>query len=274
MRLFRARSATPMPADPAPPVLFIHVMKTGGTTVMRNLRETFGLDEIYPYRVLDIRYDEGEVDIRHHLSVPYLVDLPPERRETIKVYIGHFPFVVRDLLGIELRTATILRDPVERTLSLLRQFKRKQPWEEDIRDRRPLAARTLEEMYDHPLAFGPLIHNHQTKIFSMTADDDPQTYMDVIDIDQDRLAIAKANLDQIDVLGIIERYDEFLDEVEARFGWQIVRGARKNVTPDSELAPVDPALRRRIEEDNAIDIELYEHAKELVELRQGRRTIA
>jgi hypothetical protein len=266
MRLFRARS-TPAP-PPAPPVLFIHVMKTGGTTVMRNLRETYELDEIYPYRKLDIRYDEGEVDIRHHLSVPYLVALPPERRRSIKVYIGHFPFVVRDLMGIEVQTATILRDPVERTLSLLRQFRRKQPWEEDVRDRRPLAARTLEEMYDHPLAFGPLIHNHQTKIFSMTAADHPQTYMDVIDIDQDRLELAKANLEQIDVLGIIEQYDQFLDEVEERFGWQIVRGVRKNVTPDSELAPVDPDLRRRIEIDNAIDIELYEHAKSLVASRR------
>jgi hypothetical protein len=272
MRLFRARAARVPP--PAPPVLFIHVMKTGGTTIMRNLRETFGLDEIYPYRLLDIRYDEGEVDIRHHLSVPYLLALPPERRRTIKVYIGHFPYVVRDLLGIELQTATVLRDPVERTISLLRQFKRKQPWEEDVQDRRPLAARTLEEMYDHPLAFGPLIHNHQTKIFSMTEADHPQTYMDVIDVDEARLVRAKANLAQIDVLGIIEQYDQFLDEVEERFGWQIVRGARKNVTPDTDLAPVAPALRRRIEADNAIDIELYEHAKELVALRQGRRTIA
>lgn len=33
------------------------------------------------------------------------------------------------------------------------------------------------------------------------------------------------------------------------------------------------SLRRRIIEDNAIDLELYEYAKQLVELRQGRRAV-
>ena len=64
----------------APPVLFVHIMKTGGTTIARSLRETFGLDEIFPYRALDIRYDDGRLDIQHHLSVPYLLSLPEEAR--------------------------------------------------------------------------------------------------------------------------------------------------------------------------------------------------
>lgn len=269
MRWFRAGSARRAEAAPPPPVLFIHVMKTGGTTITRNLRETYELDQIYPYSALDLRYADGELDINHHLSLPYLLSLPPERRRTIRVYIGHFPYVVRELLGFDVRAATILRDPVERTISFLRQIKRKQPWEEEAEGRRPLAARTIEEIYENPFVFDPLIHNHQTKIFSMTPADDPQTYMDVIDVDHTRLELAKANLAEVDVLGVIERFDDFLDEVEASFGWTIVRGARKNATPETDLAPIAPSLRRRIAEDNAIDMELYEHARELVELRRG-----
>jgi len=261
-------------AEPAStPVLFIHVMKTGGTSVMRSLRETFALDEIYPYRALDIRYDEERLDIQHHLSVPYLLALPEERRERIRVYTGHYPYVVRELLGIELQAITILRDPMERTLSLLRQFRRKSPWMGEPGLGSPLVASTLEEVYDEPMVFGPLIHNHQTKIFSMTPADEPQTYMDMLDVDRARLERAKVNLAEVEVVGLIERYDDFLDEVGERYGWTIVRGARKNVTPESELLPVDPALRRRITEDNAFDVELYEYAKELVELRLGRRTV-
>jgi hypothetical protein len=255
-----------------PPVLFIHVMKTGGTTVMRNLRETYGLDEIYPYRDLDLQYDAGRLDVTRHQSVPYLLALPEARRRDIRVFTGHFPYVVREMLGMELEAATILRDPVDRTISLLRQFARKQPWD-DPAERRPLAERTLEEVYEQPLVFEPLIRDHQTKIFSMTRADEPQTYMDVIEVDRSRLELAKANLAEIEVLGITERYDDFLAEVQARFGWQIVRGARKNATPKDDLRPVDPALRRRIAEDNALDIELYEHAKELVELRHHRRAL-
>ena len=51
--------ATPNDALPEPPVFFVHVMKTGGTTLFRHLRENYPLDELYPYSKLDIRY-EGE----------------------------------------------------------------------------------------------------------------------------------------------------------------------------------------------------------------------
>lgn len=258
------------PANPK--VLFVHVMKTGGTTLMRNLRETYPLESIYPYSALDLRYgDDGALDIQHHLSVPYLLSLPPERRRTIEVYIGHFPYVVRELLGFDLWAATLLRDPVERTISLLRQFRRTQPWEAENAER-PVAELSLEEAYEHPLVFGPLILNHQTKVFSMTPQDNPQTYMDLIDVDSDRLELAKANLAEVEVLGVMDRFDEFLTEIEERFQWKIVRGARKNVAPDTDLRPVDAGLRRRIAQDNAIDIELYEHARELVEQRLGRGT--
>jgi hypothetical protein len=252
----------------SPPILFVHVMKTAGTTLMRNLRETYEIEEIYPYRPLDIRYDEGRVEIERHLSVPYLLALPEERHDRIKVYTGHFPYLVRELLPRPVVAVTVLRHPVDRTISLLRQFRRKASWLGEVAPRSPVTGLTLEEVYEHPLVYAPLVHNHMTKIFSMSIEDDPQTYMDVIDVDAARLARAKENLSDVEVVGLIECYDEFLDEVEARFGWKIVRGARKNATPESDIQPVDAGLRRRIAEDNALDVELYEHACELVELRR------
>ncbi len=257
-----------MTADTSP-VLFIHLMKTGGTTLMRNLRETFALEEIYPYRDLDLRYEDGQLDIQHHFSVPYLLTISKERWAQIRVLTGHFPYVVQEILGRDFLTVTILREPVERTISLLRQFKRNQPWE-DPAGLQPRAARTLEAVYDEPLVFGPLIQNHQTKIFSMTTADNPHTYTDVIEVTQSRLELAKTNLAQIDVVGVLENFQEFLRETQERFGWRIVQGARKNATPESDMEPIDPDLRRRIAADNAIDIEFYAYAKELVDSRAGR----
>lgn len=269
MKWFRGVSgASPSPRDPPPPVFFVHVMKSGGTTVTRHLRETYALDEIYPSAALDLRYTDGDLDLQHHLSVAYLQNLSPERRARIRVYIGHFPFVAATLLGPDVRTATVLRDPVERTISLLRQLKRTQSWEEEPDERRPLARRPLEEIYEHPLVFGPLIHDHQTKIFSMTLADEPRSYTDVMHVDASRLALAKATLESVSVLGTMEHFDDFLDDAAGTFGWQIVRGARKNVTPEQDHAPVDPTFRARIARDNAIDIELYEHARSLVAARQ------
>ena len=92
-------------------------------------------------------------------------------------------------------------------------------------------------------------------------------------VDAARLAVAKENLAEVDIVGLTESYDDFLDEVEARFGWTVARDTRTNVTPASARRPVSQALRRRIAEDNATDVELYEHAKELVALRRARRVV-
>jgi Sulfotransferase family len=250
------------------PVFFVHVMKTGGTTLFRNLRGNFELDELYPYRHLDIQFDGPRVDVQHHLSVPYLLGLAPERHSRIRVYTGHFPFVATELLGGPFTTVTLLRDPIERTISLLRQFRRKAPWLDPSHP--VMASHTLEEVYEQPIVFEPLIHNHQTKIFSMDASDEPQSYMDVIAVDAARLDVAKRNLASIDVLGLTERYDDFLRDIEARFGWVIEPDARANATPASEIEPVSEALRRRIAEDNPFDVELYEYARGLVDLRRAR----
>lgn len=247
------------------PIFFVHVMKTGGTTVFRYLRENFELDELYPYRPLDIRFDGDEVDLTHHLRVPYLVGLPAERRRRIRVYTGHFPFVATELLGGDFVTVTLLRDPVERTISLLRQLTRGTPWL-DPSDRPPIPL-PLEEVYEHPAVFEPLIHDHQTKVFSMEASDQPDTYRDVIVVDADRLAVARRNLEAVDVLGLTERYDDFLDRLAARTAWHMPRGLQKNAAPVDDAAPVSESFRRRIASDNAIDVELYEHAKALLERR-------
>lgn len=257
------------PEPQARPIFFIHVMKTGGTTVFRNLRANYELDQLYPYRHLDIQFEGEKVDVQHHLSVPYLVGLAPERHERIRVYTGHFPLVAAELLGRPLTTITLLRDPVERTISLLRQFMRKAPWL-DPTPGLTLESSSLEEIYEQPIVFEPLIHNHQTKIFSMQVSDSPKSYMDVVDVDRSRLALAKENLAAIDVVGLTECYGEFLDELRTRFGWEVERDARANATPAGEMQPVSEALRRRIANDNAIDLELYEFAQELQRKRQGR----
>ena len=251
-------------------MFFVHVMKTGGTTLFRHLRENYALDELYPYRKMDIQWDGLKLDIRHHLSVSYLLGLPAERRAHIRVYTGHFPYVASEMLGGDFVTVTILRDPVERTLSLLRQFRRGAPWL-DPSKRPPMESRTLEEVYEHPLVFAPLIQNHQTKIFSMQRSDDPESYMDVVDVDASRLALAKENLRKVDVIGITERWDWFLDDLVEWFGWRVDRDARANAAPTEAIQPVSESLRRRIADDNAIDVAFYEYAAELVDLRRRGR---
>jgi hypothetical protein len=249
-------------------------MKTAGRTLVRHFRGNFELDELYPYGKLDIRYNGDTVDIRHHLEVGCLLRLPEERVRRIRVYSGHYPYVASELLAGEFIRLTVLRDPVERTISLLRQVRRKDSWADpNLRLAAHMEGIPLEQVYEHPSVYEPLVLNHQTKIFSMTSDDRLDTYMDVIDVDDKRLAIAKENLAKVDFIGLTEQYDEFLDELADDTGWAILPHLRKNETPPDHVTPVNEALRRRIAADNAIDIEFYEYAKELVESRRRRRLI-
>ena len=250
-------------------VFFIHVMKTGGTSLLASFRRNFRADEIYPNPQLDMPADATRRVAFRHATIQHLRTLSDERVRRLRIVSGHFPYVAVEVLGGGFETMTILRHPVERTISLLRQMQRPGSWLEGPQEA-PVTASSLEEVYEQSNVYEPLVHDHQTKIFSMTLDDQPRGYLQVIDVDRPRLELAKENLAAVDVVGLTERYDDFLDLVTERFGWSIKRDARANVTPAGST-PVSEALRRRIAADNAIDMELYEFATELVAARRIRR---
>jgi hypothetical protein len=244
-----------MPTGGRQRFFFIHVMRTGGTTLEQQLRKNFPRAEVYPDPDLD--FPEG--DVMHHLDVSYLLGLPAERLERIRLFYGHFPFVVTEMLGADLVTITLLRDPVERTMSLLRVMReQREAWRE----------LTLDQLYDDANMFPRLIHNHQTKLFSITAADRPRSYRDEISIDDARLELARQNLEGVDLIGITERYGDFVATARTRFGWQLSEQTRLNTAAAS--LDDSTALRARIAADNAIDIELYAYARALVARREGQ----
>src|SRR5262249_37578035 len=97
--------------------LFLHLMKTGGTSFNAHLADIFGADRIPPPPRTD---DDGPPDWIRYGSLSSLTDLPPARRAEIRVHRGHYPHLVTDLVEPD-RTLTVLREPVERSISVLRQ---------------------------------------------------------------------------------------------------------------------------------------------------------
>jgi hypothetical protein len=227
---------------------FVHVMRTGGTTLEQQVRRSFPREQVYPDP--DIDFPNG--DVMHHLDVSYLLGLPVERLETIRFFYGHFPYVVTEMAANDLTTFTVLRDPVDRTLSLLRVMRDQRPGWHD---------RTLDEIYDDVHMFPRLIHNHQTKMFSMMRHDQPRSYRDEIVIDAARLEVAKQHLARVDLIGFTEHFGEFLATLSDRFGWRLSDAARMNAAAES--CDDESDLRARVAADNAIDLEFYEYARTL-----------
>ncbi len=263
-----------------PRYLFIHVMKTGGTSFVFHLLQQFAPNEVYPSAGLDRRH---ATDAEPYGSLADLAAVTPERHRAIRMYAGHFPYMARDLIAGDLTsgdltTLTLLRDPVDRTVSLLKHFKRLY---ERFRDE------PLERIYEDPFVYRHFIDNHQTKVFSVDRADHPRTIAsrvtyqqindyvtgtapdavgadDTITVDDRRLERARENLARVDVVGLNERFDEFVETLRARFGWWpdgMAGDARANVSSESWVA--SPELRARIARDNAFDVELYAYAKEL-----------
>lgn len=234
---------------------FVHVHKAAGTSLLVRLRRQFGREPIYPNQSdIDAAARVGALALAPTLLVSHLLERYRMRRDQIEVVAGHFPLRTPELLGDAFTTLTIVRDPVERILSSLRHHRQLTP-----EDR----GRSLEELYEDPVRFEGMLHNHQVKVFSLTPDEIRRgdgVMANVGTFTPTRLGDAKRGLETVDVLGLHDHVEAMCDELSARFGWHLGDDVHLNST---EPVDVPRSLRRRIEDDNAMDAEFYDFARQL-----------
>ena len=188
--------------------------------------------------------------------------------------------MARDLIAGDVKTITLLRDPVDRSVSVLKHFKRLHSRFHEL---------PLDAIYDDPFVFEVFVANYQTKVFALTAADGPIAFASPLSfaavrdaletapasvvsrpLTNDDLERAQANLGQVDVLGANEQFGDFVEELRARFGW-LPAGAKRGVRENASSEPwvATDALRARIARDNAIDAEFFEYAQELIRRRRS-----
>jgi len=226
-----------------PPLFFfVHLQKTAGTALFRRLRHQFGDDAVYPT-------PQYQGDLEATLDVDLLLERVATHRQQIRVVTGHFPFCVAELLDASVTTFTLLREPVERTLSFLRHQAEVEP---------RFAGVELDRIYEDPICRDVLVRNHMVRMLSLTADEMTQGALTPVAFDADRLEQARENLEgRIDVMGIQEEFDLFCTDLETRFGWDLGPSQFANRT---QPKGVPDGLRDRIAEDNGLDLELYDIA--------------
>lgn len=219
---------------------FVHIHKTAGTSLWRRMSRHFSAAEMFP------NGDDGS-PLRRTLAVEDLVERWPRRRADVRVLAGHFPLCTADVLGESFTTLTLLRHPVDRILSALREQRQKLDAFSDT---------AFEEIYHEHLRH-LLLHNHMTKMFGLDAGAMTDGALTAVEFDRELLDRAKLGLESIDSIGFQHDVEGFCEELSRKFGWDLGEPVHDNASRSEEIPS---AVVEMICEENALDIELYDHA--------------
>jgi hypothetical protein len=248
-------------AAPPPLLVFVHIPKTAGTTLRTILSMNEPGDRT---RALgNVFKGAGGVDRK------LMGRLAEDRRAIdlagVRILRGHFPLGIRDLLPAdrEIRYFTLLRDPVERTLSHYFQIRESDAGRNLAvgakQESLGLVALPEDPSIDDTIKAGYIQDNLQTRMLSGAREP-------FGDVTEEMLEQAKENLrERIAVFGLTERFDDFLALAGRRLGFRSIlyhQNGRVNLTrPRGRDVPAE--FRRAAEESNRYDIELYRYASEL-----------
>ncbi|GJM37974.1 MAG: hypothetical protein DHS20C19_13410 [Acidimicrobiales bacterium] len=252
-------------------IFYTHVMKTGGTSIGRVLQSCFSATEVFPR-------EEGErTTVASKTFSHVLRELDADERAALRLISVHQPAWVAFAVAPDAYKITVLREPVARTISHLRQVRRAPDTPDDI-----------EEIYAID-GWRSRLTNYQTQLFADTEAREAAaaTAVDAGAMDESARAElaaglsqfwrtgisrpmtvgpaeldgAKATLARYDCVGVTSDLPSVVQRIAARTGLELRAVPHANVGDPSIAAP--QALIEKITADTEFDRLLYEHAVEL-----------
>lgn len=220
--------------------IFLHIPKTAGTTLGGILDSQYGRKRVVLF------YNQPNDALLDNLDA-YVSDPSND----LGAVIGHFGSeIVGKVIRRPARYATFLRDPVRRTLSDYHERRTTRP--QDFVGPDGLEISLLESLDIHRSWY----INHQTRYLSGLRNDGREP-------NEADLQIALNVLEQdLDFVGLVERFDEGLKRLSSLFGWHLTQNPmNRNVSapyhhPESAELEMLDAL-------NGLDKILYERANQL-----------
>lgn len=161
--------------------------------------------------------------------------------------VGHYLAAVADRLPVPYRTATFLRDPVTRSVSIVRLHARER-------------GRPVGELLADPVFLAGHVADLQTRVFGTEPDGDPVRPQESAPADDATLARACARLETFDFVGWTEDFASSVARFDRTFGTKLRRRIRREnavvgdrVSDRDIAAVVEPLVAR--------DRELIRHVR-------------
>jgi hypothetical protein len=166
------------------------------------------------------------------------------------VLVGHFPAQVKDELDFEHYSAIFVREPIARSISMLRK---------EVKDK----GLSIEELISDTDFMDEYIKDAQCRI--LTAPASLESESGIFDVNESMLELAKSNLSEFDFVGLYENYDESIRHFDATFKTSLQSRMEKvNESPDVE---VPTGIAEVLAPLVAMDLKLYEYAVKLFQAR-------
>jgi len=219
-------------------IIFLHIPKTAGSSLRQLVEQVY-----QPENCLFLYYPTPYNDAA--LETIY------KQLPTAKVLYGHVGFGIHEVLGIQGKYVTWLRQPVERVISFYKHNARDPalPYYTAIQE-----GMSLLEMLQKGVT--EQTNNHMTRILA-------NYWQPGFLEDRQVLEEAIRNIDQhFYLVGLMERFGESLARLGECLRWpQPLEIPYLNVHSEAEVFLVDKPTRVALEEHNRLDRLLYERMK-------------
>jgi hypothetical protein len=253
------------------PLFFLHVPKTAGTSLRELLSTRFARTDILAFN----RNDPPQVRSQKLATL-----------DQFGFIHGHEPFALVDNFQNRPFVVTILRNPLERALSVFHYMRRQAPVVSEALEKGQISSarahdyaasarlQLREFLHHEPLAASRHLGNIQTWLLTTTALNARFEYREDynVSVSQSDLSRAKEHLSLCDVVGLTERIRESVDLLS--WSWQVrpfgeISTANRSNGRET-LNSLDRSTLAALMEFTSCDQELYNFACELFEERHQK----
>lgn len=238
-------------------LIHLHIPKNAGTTLSRMIKlrlVTRPPTGLLAHSTVLGKYDVPGLDKR----VEAIATLPEREKKRVRFFEAHCAYGIHERLPGPHRYMTVIREPVDRTLSVYAFCKKN----------RFIDADTTLEQFLEELPENPVWQTDNAQIRYLAGENGVIDTRPVGAVDREMLDLAKKRLEEMFFVGVMERFDESVVLLGRQLGWRGLAYGSSNVNKQrAKPNEIETSQRELILSRNELDLELHQFAGDLLQRR-------